>query len=125
MLDKKHRLKKMKDWDILFTDGRFVSGQYITLKFWKIDVSIYPRRAYDIDDLRVGFAVGKKVHKSAVKRNRVKRQMREIVRLLLKDDRIKQGFFLGFIAKVSILEKDYVDIERDVLALLRKAGLLI
>jgi len=114
----------MKDWDILFAEGKFASGAYVTVKYWKIDPEKHERRAYAVENLKIGFAVGKKVHKSAVQRNKIKRQIREVVRLLIKDSRIKQGYMVGIIAKPSIVGKKYEEIERDVYYSLRKAGLI-
>ena len=125
MLHLKHRLKHMKDWDILFKEGGFVSGDLVTLKTWKIEEGKYPKRGYSVDDLKIGFVVSKKIEKRAVRRNRVKRQMREAVRLLLKDNKIIPGYVIGMMAKSQILDKDYQDIERDVVKTIKKAGLLI
>lgn len=111
----------MKDFEILFKEGHFVGGKHTTLKIWKIDPAKYPRRKYGPMDLLVGFAVGKKVHKSAVKRNKIKRQMREVVRLMLKDGKIKNGFMMSFIAKPGALTATYDDIAADMKHLLKKA----
>lgn len=114
----------MKDFEILMKEGRFVGGSVVNAKVWWFDSEKYPRRKYIKTDLLIGFAVGKKVHKSAVKRNRIKRQMREVVRSFLKENRIKAGAMLLFIAKPEILEKEYSIIERSILDTLRKARLL-
>ena len=124
MLPKEKRLKHMKDFDILFKEGKFVGGQFLTVKYWKIEPDKYPRRKYDVEDLKIGFVVGKKVHKSAVKRNRIKRQTREVVRLLLKENKLKTGFHVAFIAKPEILGREYGEIEKDVLGVLNRVGVL-
>jgi len=115
----------MKDFDILFKEGKFVGGQFLTVKYWKIEPEKYPRRKYETKDLKIGFVVGKKVHKSAVKRNRIKRQMREVVRLLLLESKLKIGFHVAFIAKPKVFGKEYVEIEKDVLSLLKRSGILL
>lgn len=115
----------MKDFAILFKEGRFVGGQLVTIKYWKIDPGLYPKRDYSTDDLRLGFVAGLKVSKRAVKRNRVKRQMREIVRLLLKEERVKKGYFVLVIAKPGILEKEYKEIESDIYQVFSRAKLLV
>ncbi|PIR75917.1 MAG: ribonuclease P protein component [Candidatus Magasanikbacteria bacterium CG_4_9_14_0_2_um_filter_42_11] len=124
MLKPQNRLRKMKDIEILFKEGRFVGGDLVTLKLWWIDPDKYPRREYSKNDLKFGFVVGKKVSKSAVKRNRVKRQMREVIRLLLKDAKIKDGAMVSVIAKPSSLGASYEDIEKSIVDVLRKGRLL-
>ena len=123
MLPTKYRLVKMKDFEILMKEGRFVNGNFLNAKIWKIDPGKYPRRKYIIDDLRIGFAVGLGVSKKAVVRNRVKRQLREIIRLLLKDDKIKHGYHVLVMAKANVVGKEYVEIEREVGELLRRCGI--
>jgi ribonuclease P protein component len=124
MLPKDHRLRKMKDWDILFKEGSFVGDKFVTAKVWQIDPAKYPRREYSKKDLLIGFAVGLKVSKSAVKRNRIKRQMREVVRLLLKDRKIKKGFMIGIVGKKEMVGVEYDEIERNIVGVLKKARVL-
>jgi ribonuclease P protein component len=124
MLKPKNRLRKMKDFDILFEEGKFVGGEFFTLKIWKIEPEKYPRRKYEDDELRVGFVVGLKVSKKAIKRNRIKRQIREVIRLLLKEDKIKTGYHMAIVAKPTILDKTYSEIELDIDGILSKAGVL-
>ncbi|MCF6277000.1 MAG: ribonuclease P protein component [Candidatus Magasanikbacteria bacterium] len=124
MLQKENRLKKMKDFEILFKEGRYFNLEFLTLKVWKIDPEKYPRKKYSKDDLKIAFTVGLKVNKSAVKRNRVRRKMREVVRLLIKSEKIKKGFMAVLIAKPETLEKDYAEIEKVINKLLFKAHLI-
>lgn len=125
MLPKEYKLKKMKDFEILFKEGRFVSGELFTAKVWKINPTKYPKRKYAEGDLKIGVVVGLKVSKSAVKRNRLKRQMREVVRLALKNEKIKVGFMVALIAKPSALGKDYEEIEKDIVNVFGKARLFV
>ena len=125
MLQQKNRLRKMKDIEILMKEGRFVGGDLANAKVWWVDPDKYPRREYAKDDLLIGFAVGKKAHKGAVKRNRIKRQMREVVRLLIKGNKIKAGAMVLIIAKSDIAGAEYSAIERSVTETLSKARLLV
>lgn len=125
MLQQKNRLRKMKDIEILMKEGRFVGGDLANAKVWWVDPDKYPRREYKNEDLLIGFAVGKKVHKGAVKRNRIKRQMREVVRLLIKENKVKAGAMVLIIAKSDIVGAEYSAIERSITETLRKAKLLV
>lgn len=114
----------MKDFEILFAEGRTVGGICVIAKVWKIDTAKYPRREYNTTDLKIAVVVGKKVHKTAVRRNRAKRQMREAIRLLLKDGRVSEGYMIAVMAKPAILEKTYLEIREDIVRVLRRAGVL-
>lgn len=71
---------------------------------------------------RFGFVISTKLSKRAVKRNRVKRILREQVRLLL--ERIKPGFDVVFLGKKPVLESNSREIEKEIKRLFKKAGLL-
>lgn len=76
----------------------------------------------ELDYSRFGFVVSKRLGK-AVHRNKVKRRMREVVRLHL--PRIKPGFDVVIIARQPAREAGYAEIEQALLRLLAKAGLLL
>lgn len=125
MLERDHRLTRMKDYEILFKEGRFVAGDLVTAKIWRIEPEKYLRRGYTIKDLKIGFIVSTKVSKSAVKRNRLKRQMREVVRLLVQAGQVRTGYMIAFMAKNSALGKDYAQIEASILDVARRGRLLV
>ena len=69
MLAEKNMLKKKKDFDLAFKQGRkFEQGHFrLKVKLNKLESS------------RFGFVVSKKFYKKAVDRNRIKRRLREII----------------------------------------------
>lgn len=121
MLEQQYRLKKKKDFDIVFAEGRFVSGSLVNAKVWKVDPSVYPKRGYTTDDLKIAFVASVKHEKRAVGRNRVKRQMREVVRLLIQDDRIAHGYHIVLMSTPRLFGAEYTAIAKDIESLLQKA----
>ncbi len=73
---------------------------------------------------RFGFIVSKKISKKAVVRNKVKRRLRESVRLKLKNGSIKNGFDAIILTRPPIVDKSFVEIDEVVSKLLGKAGAL-
>ena len=61
---------------------------------------------------KIGFVVSKKIHKRAVKRNRIKRLMRESVRLYIKEASSFDTKYMSliFVASSAALNKNFKDI---------------
>jgi len=70
-VQRRNRLSRSRDFDAVYRHGRSVSTRFLTLYWFE--------RSESIGDPRLGFAVPKAVG-NAVVRNRIKRQLREIVR---------------------------------------------
>lgn len=79
----------------------------------------FPRR--EVERFRVGISVSKKVG-NAVVRNRMRRLVKEIVRH--HEPEIAGHFDIVFIVRKGALSKDYAELEKSVLHVLRKAKLL-
>lgn len=102
-MKKKFRLTKTNDFKKLFDEQRIFYSQNIILKAVK----------NDLEYSRFGIIVSTKVSKRAVDRNKIKRRIREILRINYNN--IKQGIDVLVIAKRAVLDKEYRDIESDVL----------
>ena len=70
---------------------------------------------------RVGFTVSKKLGKAVV-RNRVRRRLREIIRL--NSDRLEQGYDLILVARTRAVEAEYRRLERDLLGCCERLRLM-
>ncbi len=111
MLSSQHRLRKAKDFQRVRNLGQRVFNKYFVISWVK----------NDLGTARVGFIASKKVGK-AVQRNRAIRLLRESIRLNL--DRIKPGFDIVLIARVGIDRQKRPEIERELLAVLKRIALL-
>jgi ribonuclease P protein component len=70
-VQRRYRLSRSRDFDAVYRQGRSVSTRFLTLYWFERDEPVGAPR--------LGFAVPKAVG-NAVVRNRIKRQLREIVR---------------------------------------------
>jgi ribonuclease P protein component len=80
-MQRRHRLSRSRDFDSVYRHGRSVSTRFLVLYWFARD---------DTDgEPRLGLAVPKAASGSAVVRNRIKRQLREVWRARL--DRVAPG----------------------------------
>lgn len=111
MLPKQNRLKKEKDFENVFKNGKTVKCQNLFFKYVPSG-----------EESRIGIVVSKKVSKRAVDRNKVKRRIREIFRLT--GDKLKTGFNIIIVAYPSIKDKEFKSIKEEIDSGLIKAGLI-
>ena len=129
MLQENNRLKKVRDFNLLMKYGRWTNGRLLDLKYLELaKIMDYLPKKEDPEkfekQLRIAFTVGLKINKKAVVRNRLRRQIREVVRLLVKENKLKNGYYLLFVARKDVLGEEYTEIEREVKNLLEKAKII-
>lgn len=107
MLSQKYRLTKEKDFEHVFKKGRSFFVKELGVKAVKNDLG-YSRFA---------IVVSNKISKKAVERNKIKRRLREIIRLILPN--IKKGVDGVVVSRPSIADLDYKDIEARLIGCLR------
>jgi ribonuclease P protein component len=111
-MKRRYRLRKNADFRRVRREGQSVSNRLLVL-------IVAPNK---LNHSRFGFAVSKRIGK-AVKRNKIKRQMREAARLCR--EQVQAGWDILFIARVSISEASYQEIEQSAHNLLHKMRLFI
>ena len=72
----------------------------------------------DVDPPRVGFTATKKIG-NAVTRNRIKRRLREIARLVL-EERARPGYDYVLIGRAASLTRPFADLAKDLISALKR-----
>ena len=113
MLPKKYRLKNKIAFNATYrvNNSHKKNGIVLIAGLKKKNVSV----------TKVGFVVSKKTHKRAVKRNRLKRLIRESYRLLLKENNLwnsQEYMSLIFLGRERALDFDFKKIKQTVYELL-------
>jgi len=103
----------MKDFQHLFKKGRSTGSKFLVVKVV---------RTKEKDPIRIGFVISNKTEKSAVKRNRAKRQLREIVHNVL--PKLKGGFDVSINIKKPFLPLDFATKDKETLTLLKRSNLI-
>jgi len=106
---REQRLTKERDFEAVFSKGRSWSNNWVVLRALPNELGLN----------RYGFSVGKRLGKAVV-RNRVKRLLREGVRLTP----TKDGWDMVFIARQKAAEADYPTFKGAIEELLSRARLL-
>ena len=112
-----YRLKKNFEFKFVYRRGKSVANELLVMYMFK------NKRNKDKENLpynRLGVSVSKKVGNSVV-RSRSKRLISESFRLNY--DCILKGYDFIFIARNSIVGKNYFDVEKSMMNLIKKAGL--
>ncbi|HOK00650.1 MAG TPA: ribonuclease P protein component [Candidatus Paceibacterota bacterium] len=112
MLPLNNRLKKKKDFEEVFKNGKSYKENSLQLKFLE----------NNLKTSRFGFVVSKKFSKKAVVRNKIKRRLREIIRKNL--IYIKKGFDCVIIVLPDLKIKKFEELEEILIKLFKKADLL-
>jgi len=109
MLPKINRLKKRADFSRVFREGRGFKEDFLFLKIVK----------NNLENSRFGFVVSKKFSNKAFLRNKIKRKLRELMRIKIK--KIKKG--LDGVIIISPGAEDFSEIEGEIDNIFKKAGL--
>jgi len=103
-------LRKNSDFQKVYNNGVYYAGRLIVLYIYENKLGY----------IRLGIVVSKKIGNS-VKRNRVRRLIRESYRKY--EDNIKTGFDYVFLARKGDTLPDYCSIKKEMNYLLKKLGL--
>lgn len=106
MLPRQYRLKKRSAFSATYRTG---------VSFHKNGITVFcGKKKCNDTPTKIGFVVSKKIHKRAVKRNRMKRLMRESFRLHIKksnNNYSSKYISLVFAGSTRLLGKDFADID--------------
>lgn len=111
MLKKVNRLKKRYQFNYVYKNGTHISSSALVLYFTTSKTK----------SIKVGFGVTKKIGKAVV-RNRVRRQLREVVQKHLPN--LKQNYNIILVARDTIANFAFADLERQFVELIKKAEIL-
>jgi ribonuclease P protein component len=110
-MEKKNRLTKREYFDKVYRGGKSVANHQFVL---------YSHARPQLSTFRLGISVSKKLG-NAVVRNRIRRMVKEIIRLNAK--RIPAGHDLILIARKPVVGMAYLDMEKSILHVFKRASL--
>lgn len=111
-MQKNYRLAKREDFNKVYRLGQSVANRQFVL-YYKVQP--------DVEHFKLGISVSKKIG-NAVVRNRMRRMIKEIVRIHA--NRITNHLHLVIIVRKPSVTMDYQNLEKSILHILRKTKLL-
>jgi ribonuclease P protein component len=112
-MHKKHHLQANADFQRVRREG----------STWTHPLLVLSALPNDLERSRFGFVVGRQLGK-AVRRNLIKRRMRESVRTRLQKGGIVEGWDLVFVARRPMRDASFQQVDQAIGLLLRRAGLV-
>ena len=106
------RLSRSSEFRLVKASGKSWTGKYLVLAILMRDAE---------EPTRIGIIATKRLG-NAVSRNQVRRRIREIFRL--NQHRIKKGFWVVTIARLSAAKAAFDELQRDWLRLVERASIL-
>jgi len=110
-MKRQYRLRRNNDFQRVRQLGKIYASPLMVLAFLR----------NGLEDSRFGFVVSKRLG-NAVKRNKIKRRMREIARTRLVN--IEPGFDIVIIARKPVAQAQFKEMEKGLERLLKKARLI-
>ena len=112
MLPKQNRLKKKKDFERVFKQGKGIKRDFLLFKFVKNDLGAS----------RFGFVVSQKISKKVTVRNKIKRRLRAVLREEL--PKIKPGFDGVWVVLKNSTPPSFKEIQETIKKIFQKAPLI-
>lgn len=112
MLPQINRIKRKKDFEIIFKNGLNFKDSFLVLKVSKNNLEI----------TRFGFIISQKVSKKAVIRNKIRRRLSGIIWSNFKE--IKKGIDIVIICLPGLEKKDFLELKNSVNKIFKKAKIL-
>ncbi|MBU1018442.1 MAG: ribonuclease P protein component [Patescibacteria group bacterium] len=106
MLAKKFKLREADNIKDILDKGKESKSRYFVVKY----------QSQSDHESRFAITISRKLEKSAVKRNRFKRQILEIIRL----NEVPKGLEIVILPRFAAIELDYKELEKELLYLLNK-----
>ena len=109
-MNKENRLRKNTEFNRVYKFGK---------NYWNRNLVIYVcKRENESDPTRIGYTITKKIG-NAVMRNKIRRRMKEIIRLNF--HKIESGYDIIIIPKRNIVDLSYQDLESSMIHIMSLA----
>jgi len=108
VLPKIHRLRRRSDFSAVYQSGLRRSTSHLTLRalYRGKNLSSGPQSPFPpVHTTCIGISISQKVHKRAVVRNRIKRQIRAVLRQFLPD--LREGWQIVIVVRPGASQCDY------------------